>query len=503
MANTSTALVGQGSSHLFQNAAGFDIVGGQFVLGDVHNHAGPGPAHTSTSSDTSTEALSDSEIYYRQMLYQKRGFPLYVPGPEISHPAEYQQRGVAIGDVGRVTPEGVFDFFFNIFLAPDDPIHVNRTPEGFSPLALYDPVDLLHENHAPGDFVSSSNAQKLDLDTLSDVFLGGDFGFGCDALQGAVLALPDGALLQKLTNVENMRTYAAEHADSWYKYINGARGRGISNGDLYLVTGCEKAQSWGMASFRAARHEFRIFFKPTIIPGSAYNPYSWSGLHGQRNPSRRKCHNPHSTNDPANQTTFVHGFSIFLPTGVWGKLFGTVQTSSIVDFQSLLNAPSSSSGSGPHGSLFSWAFDLLSGRGAKGGKQRAGERRGAVLSDLSPTAMVLNPARLINEYILYKAPQATGVVLSHDDDWCSILGDDHDLRPLDFFHRIDDRFTITEQTGGHQKPRLLSAPDLISHTVNISRIKCGAGAAWKSKDIQCSGPNPDFSTLDVTGKREV
>ncbi|KAJ7654141.1 hypothetical protein DFH06DRAFT_993910, partial [Mycena polygramma] len=326
---------------------------------------------------------SDTEIYYRQMLYQKRGFPLYVPEPEISLPVEYQQHGVAIGDVGTVTPEGGFDFFFNIFLAPDDPIHVNHTPEGFSPLALYDPVDLLHEYHAPGDFVSSSNVQKLDLNTF--VFPGGDFGFGCDALQGAVLALPDGALLQKLKNVENLRTYAAEHADSWYKYINSARGRGISNGDLYLVTGCEKARSWGMASFRAAREEFQIFFKPTVAAGSAYHPYSWSGLHGQKNPSRRKCHNPHSTNGPANQTTFIHGLSISLPTGRWGRLFGTVQTSPIVDFESILSSSGGSSAASPRGSLFSWSFDVLFGRGATRGNQRAGNN---VLSDLSPTAMV-------------------------------------------------------------------------------------------------------------------
>ncbi|KAJ7612364.1 hypothetical protein DFH06DRAFT_152746 [Mycena polygramma] len=421
MANATTALVGQGSSHLFQNAAGFDIVGGQFVLGDVHNHAGPGPVPTSIPLDTSTEALSDSEIYYRQMLYQKRGFPLYVPGPKINLPAAYRRRGVAIGDVGRVTPEGVFDFFFNIFLAPGDPIHVNHTPEDFSPLALYDPIDLLHESYDPGDSVSSSTVQRLDIEAPSNVFPGGQFVFRCDGPQGAVLALPDGADLQRLENLENMRAYAAEHADSWYKYINGARGRGISNGDLYLVTGCEKARSWGMASFRAAREEFRLSFKPTAIAGATHNPYRWSGTHGQANPSRRKFHDPPSTNDPVNQTTFIHGLSISLPTGLWGRLFGTVQTSSLVDFRSLLNAPGSSSASGRQDSLFSWAFNLLSGRGATGGKQHAEARREATLSDLSPTAMVFNPAKFLNEYIAYKAPQATGVVMSHDDDWCRVL----------------------------------------------------------------------------------
>ncbi|KAJ7235779.1 hypothetical protein C8J57DRAFT_1003772, partial [Mycena rebaudengoi] len=65
--------------------------------------------------------------------------------------------------------------------------------------------------------------------------------FSCDGSQGAVLALPYGASLKKLRNVESVRAYAAKHAGRWYKYINGPRGRGLANGELYLVTGHEKA----------------------------------------------------------------------------------------------------------------------------------------------------------------------------------------------------------------------------------------------------------------------
>jgi hypothetical protein len=36
---------------------------------------------------------------------------------------------VSIGDVGSVTAEGIFDFFFNIFLPPEHLINGNRTPE--------------------------------------------------------------------------------------------------------------------------------------------------------------------------------------------------------------------------------------------------------------------------------------------------------------------------------------------------------------------------------------
>ncbi|KAJ7798016.1 hypothetical protein B0H13DRAFT_1516052, partial [Mycena leptocephala] len=68
-------------------------------------------------------AFSESEIYSNQLLRQKRGFPLYVPGPRQTLPEEYRKSGVAIGDVGRITPEGSFDFFFNIYLAADHPIN--------------------------------------------------------------------------------------------------------------------------------------------------------------------------------------------------------------------------------------------------------------------------------------------------------------------------------------------------------------------------------------------
>ncbi|KAJ7471383.1 hypothetical protein B0H11DRAFT_1685337, partial [Mycena galericulata] len=75
------------------------------------------------------------------------------------------------------------------------------------------------------------------------------FVFNCAAPQGAVLALPTGSRLEKLENLENMRRYAAKNAESWYKHVNGARGRGLANGSLYLVSGCEKSRSWGMAAF--------------------------------------------------------------------------------------------------------------------------------------------------------------------------------------------------------------------------------------------------------------
>ncbi|KAJ7807128.1 hypothetical protein B0H14DRAFT_2179246, partial [Mycena olivaceomarginata] len=76
----------------------------------------------------------ESDIYCIKLLRKKRGFPLYDPEPRRTLPLEYRRKGIEIGDVGRITPEGSFDFFFNIYLPADHPINNNDIPEGFSPL---------------------------------------------------------------------------------------------------------------------------------------------------------------------------------------------------------------------------------------------------------------------------------------------------------------------------------------------------------------------------------
>jgi hypothetical protein len=188
--------------------------------------------------------------------------------------------------------------------------------------------------------------------------------------------------------VENLREYAVKHAASWYDYIKARNGRGreLDNGDLYLVTGCEKARSWGMSSYHTGAEKFELAFKATARPGATYQPYGWSGAHGQRNPAKMKGYDPPSRNDPLNQTTFIHGWSISLPTGLWGRLFGTVETSSIVDFQSRLNSNGGSYTTSSQGSFLSWSWNL-GGGSTPGGKQHTGES-GPVLSNLSPIAKV-------------------------------------------------------------------------------------------------------------------
>ncbi|KAF8176635.1 hypothetical protein K438DRAFT_1607218, partial [Mycena galopus ATCC 62051] len=310
--------------------------------------------------------------YCSQLLRQGRGFPLYVPGPQVNLPGEYRRRGVAIGDVGRVTTEGCFDFFFNIYLPANHPINAN-IPEDFVPLSPYRPIDVYHYHFDPGNYVSSPSVSGIN----------GEFVFNCSGPNGALLALPHGAHLKKLENLESMRQYAAKHAESWYKYVNGERGRGLVNGNLYLVTGCEKAKSWGMASFHNAafHNEFQLSFRPTTDADSDYR-YRWQGGH-----CRRKQADSTPDGTPLNQTTFIHAFAISVSEGIWEKLFG-VEVCQLVDSSTFLDksgrsfVPFGSQGS----SFLSFFFGS---NGYTGGRQHTGQTpHDGLVTDAFPTPKV-------------------------------------------------------------------------------------------------------------------
>lgn len=129
-----------------------------------------------------------------------------------------------------------------------------------------------------------------------------------------------------------MRRYAARHAESWYKYVNEVRGRGLENGSLYLITGWEKARSWGMASFQnvALQNEFQLSFTPTTSGTNTNFLYDWQ----RGTPARKKRSAPLADGVALNQTTFIHGLTISLGTSIWTRLFGDVEISQLADSQS-------------------------------------------------------------------------------------------------------------------------------------------------------------------------
>jgi hypothetical protein len=202
-----------------------------------------------------------------------------------------------------------------------------------------------------------------------------------------VLALPHGAHQEKLQDLATIRRYATRHAESWYRYVNETRGRELVNGSLYLVTGWEKAESWGMASFHdvSLQNEFQLSFRPT--PAEGGSKYRWQGTHFHH----KHADLPSDDGTPLNQTTFIHAFAISLCEGLLGLRKG-VEISQLVD--SPPTAGKSGGGFVPFGSQSSslwWSFSIFGGGAPSGGRQRAGRplvHQNGTISDAAPIPKV-------------------------------------------------------------------------------------------------------------------
>jgi hypothetical protein len=104
----------------------------------------------------------NAEAYSRSLLLSGNGFPVWYPGGDLGKSVEYLQKGLSIGDVGILDREGIFDFWFNIFLPLDDPIHSHSVPREFQPIQpplIPSEIAYLPDYFKPGDVVTSKGVK--------------------------------------------------------------------------------------------------------------------------------------------------------------------------------------------------------------------------------------------------------------------------------------------------------------------------------------------------------
>ncbi|KAF7312461.1 WD40 containing domain protein [Mycena indigotica] len=369
------------------------------------------------------------EVYYHHLLRKHRGIPLYSPAPRDTLPETYREAGVFIGDVGRITSDGSFDFFFNVYRAADDPVNVNGVPAGFTLLAMYPHYHISHKTRRPGDFVGSLSIQLESTQPFDPShFPGAEYIFHSTHSDGAVLALPHGSQVQKVEAIRTMRQYAAQNAKYWYEFALGPElGRDIENGQLYFVTGWEKAPSWGIASFQtgytpqAIAQQLR--FQPTAPLESQYK-YRWSCLPSIADTDFADA--PMIT-APLNQTLFLHAFAISLDEALWLQLLAGNDAVQTVHHPPAAGPGFSSLQISPHRAS-SWMASfsrLIPGSGGGNTDDAAEQGSSDVFMSATPPpppSRLFHPSQLINEELLRQINGVT-VAITHSDDWMEILDD--------------------------------------------------------------------------------
>jgi hypothetical protein len=85
------------------------------------------------SSDDAT-----SEIYAKLLLPKRLGYPLWYPDLPLDQnlPQAYRKDGICIGDVGKITGEGAFEFKFNVCVDAGDPTNARGVPDRFERWAV-------------------------------------------------------------------------------------------------------------------------------------------------------------------------------------------------------------------------------------------------------------------------------------------------------------------------------------------------------------------------------
>ncbi|KAF5323802.1 hypothetical protein D9619_012966 [Psilocybe cf. subviscida] len=185
-------------------------------------------------------SISDAESYTRSLIMLGHGVPLWRPRGNLVAPSEYLRHGPQIGDIMHITREGVYQFVINIFCRHDEPINSKMDMQGqYQPLTL-DPSEVTRvENYwKPGAVITSTGVVAVkQCDTPLTI------NFKSTAKEGALLVLPEGASREDITSTKRFHKYVQRWAPHWYRHL------GLSNGSIFLVTGCDKASDFACATF--------------------------------------------------------------------------------------------------------------------------------------------------------------------------------------------------------------------------------------------------------------
>ncbi|KAL0959363.1 hypothetical protein HGRIS_014617 [Hohenbuehelia grisea] len=373
-----------------------------------------------------------SQVYARNLMTEREGYPVWHPTPGDHLPEDYKAHGIFIGDVGLIKENGTLDVLFNIFHPLSHPIN-SVVPQGFQSL---DP-----STYSSRDFESYPTAYSAPTlkyskkirafqvgitgeasPPVAPVEPGGGFKFMSSFVEGAVLMLPQGACRSNFTNEPLLEQFIEQHGQQWIKFVKSRRR--LRDHSIYLVTGHDKAQSWGVASFagNSGRREISLRFAIGGVAGAGFSlSYQWENqISGSAQTGPPPSHSTSSM--PHNQCVFVRGYKIRIRGEVLLKrqtmLVSTIENpAKIISKKSVPRAASKTADAQSRRPEDDTNYDSVA--------------ESFIETEQIPEPVELyHPSNVIAKYLLEIEPSHNMVVV-HDDVWCALIDEVDEIMPSD------------------------------------------------------------------------
>ncbi|KAJ7222918.1 hypothetical protein C8J57DRAFT_1391811 [Mycena rebaudengoi] len=171
--------------------------------------------------------------------------------------------------------------------------------------------------HSPGTIITAGKLRRMEMTaetsstvTPLPVTLGAGVTFEVQSKECAILVLPEGASRQRLLATQTFRAHVQKNAQQWYTL---ARDRVPPQGSLFVVTGCDKTASWGIATVASRSGCISTSLKFSVagmVEGSAKPTYEWRDFGSATVRTSRNYGFPRTEN----QCIFIEGF--FVPKEV-------------------------------------------------------------------------------------------------------------------------------------------------------------------------------------------
>ena len=157
--------------------------------------------------------------------------------------------------------------------------------------------------------------------------------------------MPEGAMSLDLENDAVFSDYLEANVRKWYEFVSRVRGRrGIRNGQIRLVIGCDKATAWGIATVSGMSQQTitKLRFKTLDTTNSSTAIYTWecSGMVEERvGPDKREIDALRNTDGGhaevdttlCNQSLFVRTMTATLSNDEWSKVSRNLGKTAVKD----------------------------------------------------------------------------------------------------------------------------------------------------------------------------